>query len=150
MSKDDVRRDMKEDEGDPHVKHARRHLHRELVASGALAAVRSASVLVANPTHVAAALRYDGDGEAPRVVAKGLDRIALRLRREAEHARVPVVENRTLARALYDVDLDGPIPDELYTAVAEVLVALDAIADRARREGPIRLALLAGLLVPVF
>lgn len=134
MSKDEVRRDLKEDEGDPHVKHARRHLHRELAASVTLAAVRSASVVVANPTHVAAALRYDGDGEAPRVVAKGIDRAALRIRRMAELAGVPVVENRELARVLHRVDLDAPVPESLYEAVAAVLVALEAVAGRPHAE----------------
>jgi flagellar biosynthetic protein FlhB len=86
-------------------------------------AVPKADVVITNPTHYAVALRYDRDAmEAPVVVAKGLDRVALKIREIAEANRVPIVENPPLARALHaTVELDDPVPPEHYKAVAEII-----------------------------
>jgi flagellar biosynthesis protein FlhB len=124
MTKDDVRRDVKEDEGDPLIRSARRRLHRELVAGPMLAAVRSASVVVVNPTHLATALAYEPHDDAPRLVAKGAGRVARRIRREAERAGIPIVQNAPLARTLFRVELDDEVPEALYAAVVEVFVTI--------------------------
>ena len=127
MTKDEVRRDHREDEGDPHVKSARRQAHREIAAERMVAAAREASFVAVNPTRLAVALRYDGDSDAaPRVVAKGTGRLALRIRRAAEGAGVRVVRDRPLARALYLVPVEAEIPEALYTAVAEVLAWIES------------------------
>lgn len=122
MTRDEVRRDQREEEGDPHLKSARRQAHRELAVRRMLVAARGASVVVANPTHVAAALRYDeGSDDAPRVVAKGTGRVARRIRRAAEQSGVRVIHDRPLARALARVEVGEAIPEALYEAVAEIL-----------------------------
>jgi flagellar biosynthesis protein FlhB len=107
----------------------RQALHAEMMKS-----VRTADVVVTNPTHFAVALKYDGDTmAAPAVVAKGQDFLALRIRDEAKEAGVPVLENPPLARALFKlVKLGHPIPPELYVAVAEVLAFVFRL--RAERE----------------
>ena len=100
MTHDEAKQEHKESEGDPHVKGQRRRRARELARGRMLADVPHASVVVTNPTHYAVALRYDADaGGAPRVVAKGADLVALRIREIARDARVPVLESPPLARA---------------------------------------------------
>ena len=129
MSKDDVKREHKDSEGDPMVRSQRRRRQMELSRNRMLHDVAGADVVVTNPTHFAVALRYtDGDG-APRVVAKGVDRMALRIRREAYRNGVPVTEDRPLARALYRrCKIGQHVPAALYEAVAVVL----AVAYRRR------------------
>jgi flagellar biosynthetic protein FlhB len=99
-----------------------------------LADVPSADVVVVNPTHFAVALRYDGKRPAPEVVAKGVDHLAAQIRKAAEEHDVPILSNPPLARALYrDVELGQMIPEELFTAVAEVLAFVFRTAGRHRR-----------------
>ncbi len=123
MSKHEVKREYKEAEGDPQQKRERERVHREVVAHGVLEAVRDADVLVVNPTHLAVALHYDGDGEldAPEVSAKGRDELAQRMIRAAEEAGVPVMRDMPLARALFELEVGVEIPERLYDAVAIVL-----------------------------
>lgn len=123
MSKDEVKREYKESEGDPHIKGKRKQLAHELAMSDGGAAARKGTALVVNPTHFAVVLHYKaGETPLPTVTAKGQNAIAAFLRREAEEAGVPVFRNVTLARALYaDAALYEPVPDELFDAVAEVL-----------------------------
>jgi flagellar biosynthetic protein FlhB len=100
-----------------------------------LAAVATADVVIANPTHYAVALRYDGTVPAPQVVAKGVDYVALAIRRTADEHGVPIVTDPPLARALYrEVDLDAVIPEEFFAAVAEVLAFVFRTAGRRRRK----------------
>jgi type III secretion protein U len=123
MSKDEVRREHKEAEGDPQQKAARERAYQELLAQATIAGVRTASVVVVNPTHLACALRYDekeGD-EAPVVVASGEGDLAQRIVRAAEEAGVPVVRDVPLARALVELQVGDVIPEALYEAVAEIL-----------------------------
>jgi flagellar biosynthesis protein FlhB len=122
MSRQDIRQEMKNSEGDPMVRSRRRAAHAKLSRNALLAGVDDATVVVVNPTHVAVALRYrDGDG-APVVVAKGGDEVARRIRERALEQRVPVLEARPLARVLFDtVDIGEHIPGELFEAVAVVL-----------------------------
>jgi flagellar biosynthetic protein FlhB len=123
MSKEDVRQEFKESEGDPMVKARIRQLQRQAARRRMMAEVPKADVIVTNPTHYAVALRYsEGDMAAPRVVAKGMGEIAARIRELAQENRVPMLEAPPLARALYrHVELGQEIPAALYTAVAEVL-----------------------------
>jgi flagellar biosynthetic protein FlhB len=123
MSKEEVRRENRETEGDPHVKAAIRSQQREMARRRMMADVPKADVIVTNPTHYAVALRYDDSAmRAPRVVAKGADAVAAKIRELGEAHRVPVLESPPLARALYrHAELGDEIPAALYTAVAEVL-----------------------------
>jgi flagellar biosynthesis protein FlhB len=122
MSKDEVRREYRESEGDPELKAARRRAHREVLVSQQLHAVKSASVVIVNPTHLATALRYDQEQEgAPEVVAQGQGDVARRILDAARAYGVPVIRNVPLARALQELEVGSEIPELLYEAVAEVL-----------------------------
>jgi flagellar biosynthetic protein FlhB len=127
MSKQEVKDEQKQQEGDPQVKGEVRKRMRQAARRRMMQQVPRATVVITNPTHFAVALLYDRDGAAPApmVVAKGVDDVALRIRAIAEEHRVPIVENPPLARELFKVaDLGETIPPELYAAVAEILVAL--------------------------
>lgn len=123
MTKQEVKDEHKQTEGDPQIKARIRSLRRERARQRMMAAVPKATVVITNPTHYAVALTYELDKmEAPKLVAKGLDFLALRIRELAEANDVPIVENPPLARALYaSVDLDKEIPIEHYKAVAEII-----------------------------
>jgi type III secretion protein U len=123
MSRDEVRRELREDEGDPQHRLARRRRHRALLEAGPVG--RATCVLV-NPTRVAVALRHErGGGEAPRVVAKGSGAAARRIRSQARRAGVPIVEDLPLARALHRlVEVGDEIPEPLFDAAATVLAHL--------------------------
>lgn len=123
MTKEEVRQESKETEGDPMVKGRIRTLQREAARRRMMSAVPTADVVVTNPTHYAVALKYSESGmKAPIVVAKGSHLLALRIREIAEENRVPILEAPPLARALHKhAELGDSIPEALYTAVAEVL-----------------------------
>ena len=122
MTREDVKREHKESEGDPHHKSQRKAVHRQLAAGGPARGVRTASVVVVNPTHLAVALRYaTRECEAPYLVAKGREADALALRREAERLGITVVRDVSLARGLIHYDVGEEIPEELYQAAAVVL-----------------------------
>ncbi len=122
MTREEMEEERKSDEGHPEVKAKMRQLGMARVRKRMMAAVPQATVVIANPTHFAVALRYENGMDAPVCIAKGVDFLALRIRALAEDNRVPVIENPPLARALYaSVDLDQPIPVEHYRAVAEVI-----------------------------
>jgi flagellar biosynthesis protein FlhB len=123
MSPEEVRREYKEQEGDPLVKAQRKALHQELTMVQIAAEVRVADAVVANPTHLAVALRYDRDTmAAPRVTAKGGGEVAAEMLRVARAHEVPVVRDLPLAHALYEVREGRSVPEELFEAVAEVLI----------------------------
>lgn len=122
MTKHEVKQEHKQDEGDPQIKQARRQRMRELSRNRMLAEVPKADVVVTNPTHLAVALRYSPDEPAPRVVAKGADHLAQKIRSIAYRHGVTVTEDKALARALYrQCKLDQFVPAALYEAVAVVL-----------------------------
>ncbi len=123
MSHQEVKQEYKEAEGDPHVKAQRRARQREMAHRNSVGAVPKADLVVMNPTHYAVAIRYDDASmNAPRVVAKGADLIAMKIRDVAKAHNVPVLQSPMLARALYaHAELDGEVPSALYTAVAQVL-----------------------------
>ncbi len=123
MSLEEVKREHKENEGDPHIKGRRRQRQREIAMRMSVGRVPKADLVVMNPTHYAVALQYDdATMAAPRVIAKGADLIALKIRDMAKAHDVPVLQSPMLARALYaHTEIDGEIPSALYTAVAQVL-----------------------------
>lgn len=122
MTREEAKQERKSDEGHPEIKARMRRIGTQRVRKRMMAAVPQATVVIANPTHFAVALRYETGMDAPVCIAKGLDHLALRIRSLAEDNRVPVIENPPLARALYaSVDLDQPIPVEHYRAVAEII-----------------------------
>jgi flagellar biosynthetic protein FlhB len=122
MSRHDITEEQKETEGDPRIKARVRQIRVFRARRRMLAAVPKATVVITNPTHYAIALTYDRTRHAaPRVVAKGVDTLAIRIREVAEANRVPVVANPPLARALYRVEVDTDIPAEHYQAVAEII-----------------------------
>ncbi|WP_310312197.1 type III secretion system export apparatus subunit SctU [Paraburkholderia terricola] len=134
MSKDEVKRENKNSEGDPHIKGQRRKLAREFASSDQQQPVKNASVVVVNPTHYAVALRYvPAESGLPRVIAKGVDAEARVIREEAARRGIPIVGNPPLARALYRVALEDAIPEPLFDAVASVLAWVESIG--GRRDG---------------
>ena len=142
MTKEEVKEDFKQSEGDPHVKARQRQLRVERARRRMMQAVPEATVVVMNPTHYAVALKYDtGVAAAPLCVAKGLDTLALRIREVAEAAGVPVLEDPPLARALYaTVEVDEVIPPAHYEGVAKIIgfilsAGRDAAARRFRNGG---------------
>lgn len=122
MTKQEVKDESKDAEGNPEIKARQRAVMMAAAMRRIQTQVPKATVVITNPTHFAVALRYDEGTAAPICVAKGIDHLALRIREIAKGAGVTVVENPPLARALYrQVDLDKPIPPELFQAVAKVL-----------------------------
>ncbi len=123
MTKQEVKDEFKNQEGDPKVKSQQRHRMQQASMRRMMAAIPQADVVITNPTHFAVALAYEsGQGQAPVVVAKGADFLAGRIKEIAKEHSVEIVENKPLARMLYyNVDLGAEIPPELYQAVAEVL-----------------------------
>ncbi len=123
MTKDEVRREMKDSEGDPMLRARIRNLQRETAKKRMMSDVPGADVVVTNPTHLAVALKYDGNTmAAPRVVAKGAGHIATKIRELAAENGVPLMEDKPLARALYkSVEVGQEVPMDLYQAVAEIL-----------------------------
>jgi flagellar biosynthetic protein FlhB len=123
MSKQEVKEENKQAEGDPVIRARLRAIRMNRARKRMMAAVPKASVVITNPTHYAVALQYDmGDSGAPKVVAKGADLVAMKIREIAAEHDVPIVENPPLARALYaGVEIDREIPPEHYKAVAEII-----------------------------
>jgi flagellar biosynthetic protein FlhB len=122
MSLREMKEEFKQSEGDPHIKGRIRQLRQARMKKRMMAAVPKASVIITNPTHYSVALSYERGMAAPICVAKGQDRIALKIREVAGEHNIPIVENVPLARALYaTVDIDQEIPVEHYHAVAEII-----------------------------
>lgn len=123
MSKQELKDEYKQTEGDPHVRAKLRQLRQEKASARMMQAVPKADVIITNPTHYSLALQYDPDTmDAPVLIAKGVDELAMRIREAAKEHDIPLYENKPLARVLYDtVEIDQMIPAEHYKAVAEVI-----------------------------
>jgi type III secretion protein U len=129
MSKDEVKREHKDNEGNPEMKGERKRMAKEISREAPKRDVGSANVVVVNPVHYAVALRYDPtEFPLPVVIAKGLDEHALLLRRQATEAGVPIVANPPVARMLHKVPENGPIPEDLFEVVAAILRWVDGLA----------------------
>jgi flagellar biosynthetic protein FlhB len=121
MSRQELREEQKDSEGDPQLRARRRQLRESRARNRMMAAVPRAAVVITNPTHYAVALAYAGGDAAPQVVAKGVDEVAARIRAAAAAAGVPLVANPPLARALHRMEIGAEIPAEHYQAVAEII-----------------------------
>ncbi|MGP9764775.1 flagellar biosynthesis protein FlhB [Halomonas sp. AOP13-D3-9] len=139
MSQEEVKREHKESEGDPHVKARIRQQQQAMARGRMMSKVPEADVIITNPTHYAIALVYqEGSMGAPRLVAKGADAVAARIREIGEEAGVPRLQAAPLARALYHhVDLEAEVPTELYTAVAEVMAWAYRLKQVAQQGGEV-------------
>jgi flagellar biosynthetic protein FlhB len=136
MSKYEIQQEHKQSEGDPYMKAHRRSIQMSMSRNRMMAEVADADVLLVNPVHVAVALKYEAERGAPRVVAKGAGEVAARLRAAAEEARVPMVQDIPLARALHaSCDLGQEVPPQLFTAVARVLAFVMHLGARGVRGG---------------
>jgi flagellar biosynthetic protein FlhB len=137
MSQQEVKQEHKQNDGDPQMKGRRRQRQRELSQRNSISAVPRADLVVMNPTHYAVALQYDdATMNAPRVIAKGSDLIAMKIRDVAKANDIPVLQAPMLARALYaHAEIDGEIPSALYTAVAQVLAYVFQLKAAMRGKG---------------
>jgi flagellar biosynthesis protein FlhB len=135
MTKEEVKEERKQQDGDPIVKQRRRSLARDMARKRMMASVPRATLVIANPTHYAVALRYVREEDAaPIVVAKGADLLALRIRSIAEENGIPVFEDPPLARSMFaQVSVDSVIPPVFYKAVAELIQRVYATKNRSRR-----------------
>ncbi|WP_459478675.1 fused FliR family export protein/FlhB family type III secretion system protein [Clostridium saccharoperbutylacetonicum] len=127
MSKQEVKDEYKNAEGDPVIKGKIKQKQREVSMRRMMSSVPDATVVITNPTHLAIALKYEegNDMEAPKVVAKGADYVAFKIKNVAKENNVPIIENKPLARLMYDrVEIGEDIPKDMYQAVAEVLVVV--------------------------
>jgi flagellar biosynthetic protein FlhB len=133
MTKQEVKEEFKQTEGDPLVKARIRSIQRQMARRRMMEEVKKADVIITNPTHISIALRYDAATmAAPKVVAKGAEELAFRIREVAQAHGVPLVENKGLAQNLYkSVDIGGEIPSELYRAVAEILAYVYGLKGRS-------------------
>ncbi len=133
MSKQEVKDEMKQSEGDPQIKGKIKQKQRQMAMSRMMQEVPKADVIVTNPTHFAVALQYHKGMQAPLVIAKGQDFVAQKIKKLAREASVPIVENRPLARALFaSTNIGDAVPAELYQAVAEVLAYVYRLKHRVR------------------
>lgn len=131
MSREELREEAKESEGDPRIKARLRRIRESRARVRMLAAVPKAAVVVTNPTHYAAALAYEhGSSAAPRLVAKGMDSMAARIRAAAEEHGIPIVANPPLARALYRLEPDSEVPPEHWQAVANIIAYVWGLRQR--------------------
>lgn len=123
MSKQEIKEEYKQMEGDPQLKSKIKQKQREMSQKRMMQAVPDATVVITNPTHIAVAIKYkEGQMEAPILVAKGADNIAIKIKELAKNSDIPIIENKPLARLIYsEVELDENIPQEMYQAVAEIL-----------------------------
>jgi flagellar biosynthetic protein FlhB len=136
MTKQEVKEEMKRMEGDPQIKARRRQIAQQIAYNKLKQEVPTADVVVTNPTEFAVALKYDAQTmHAPRVVAKGRDHMAMRIREIAIANGVPILERKPLARALYRMcEVGQEIPEQFYSAVAEILAYVYELAGKARRK----------------
>ena len=126
MTKQEIKEEFKQAEGNPEIKGKIKQKQKEMARMRMMQAVPTATVIVTNPTHISIAIRYErGRDESPVVVAKGADNVAFKIREIAKEHKIPIIENKPLARLMYkEVEIDEQIPESMYKAVAEVLVAV--------------------------
>ncbi|MCE9625713.1 MAG: EscU/YscU/HrcU family type III secretion system export apparatus switch protein [Deltaproteobacteria bacterium] len=135
MTKDEVKREYKQDEGDPHIKGHRKQMHREFAFGDAKAAVKQSDVVVANSVHVAVAMKYDRETMvAPEIMIKGQRAFAEMIKQVATDEGIPIMRNIPLAWALFEMEEGAEIPEELYNSVAEVLAYVYRMKEAKKRQ----------------
>lgn len=133
MTKEEVKREYKEDEGDPLIKSMRKHLYQEMVMSDVKQAVKKSDVVVVNPTELAIAIRYDDKTMvAPQIMAKGQRLFADQIREYAREFNIPIMRNVPLAWALIELDIGDEVPENLYQAMAEMLIIVYKMKDESK------------------
>ena len=137
MTKEEIKEEYKQMEGDPQIKSKIKQKQREMSRRRMIDSVGDATVVITNPTHLAVAIKYEeGKMEAPQVVAKGADLLALKIKEKARESDVPIIENKPLARMIYEqVEIDKFIPQEMYQAVAEILAMVYKLDKKKRAKG---------------
>jgi flagellar biosynthetic protein FlhB len=149
MTKQEVKEEYRNSEGDPHMKAKLKSMRRMFSQNSMIAAAGQADVLVVNPTHFAVAVKYERDVGVPVVVARGSDKVALRMREIARESSVPIVEEKPLARALYwTCDVGDTIPRELFEGVARVLAFVYALSPTSARADSYRLPVSVESTIP--
>lgn len=136
MSKQEIKDEFKEMEGNMQLKQARQQRHRQLAMSQMMGNIPDSTVVITNPTHLAVVLRYDTTvDKAPIVTAKGADYIAKKIREIAKENKIPIMENKELARAMYkQVEIGEQVPVELYKAIAEILAIVYQMKEKNKRK----------------
>lgn len=131
MTKQELKEEFKEMEGDPYIKAQIRSIQQEMARKRMMAEVPSADVVVTNPTHISVALRYSsGEMDAPVIVAAGTNFIAMKIREIAREHDIPIVENPPVARLLHKLDIGSPIPEDMFRAVAEILAHVYSLKNK--------------------
>ena len=135
MTKQEVKEEYKQSEGDPQIKGKIKQKQKEMSRRRMMESVGDATVVITNPTHLAVAILYEeGNTKAPKVIAKGADLLALKIKEKAKENKVPIIENKPLARMIYEqVDIDNDIPQEMYQAVAEILAMVYKLENGKKR-----------------
>jgi len=134
MTKEEIKEEYKQMEGDPQIKSKIKQKQREMSRRRMIDSVGDATVVITNPTHLAVAIKYEeGNMEAPQVVAKGADLLAMKIKEKARESDVPIIENKPLARMIYEqVEIDKYIPQDMYQAVAEILAMVYKLDKKKR------------------
>lgn len=131
MTKQEVKEENKETEGDPQIKARVRSMQQQMARKRMMAEVPKADVIITNPTHLSVAVSYQsGKMDAPRILAKGADHLAFRIREIARENKIPVLENKPVARALYKLEVGASVPEEMFKAVAEILAYVYSLKKR--------------------
>jgi flagellar biosynthetic protein FlhB len=133
MTKQEVKEEFKEMEGDPYIKSQIRRIQQEMARKRMMAEVPEADVVITNPTHLSIAIKYDtATMDAPVIIAKGADHVAMKIREIARENEIPLIENPPVARLLHSVDLGAVIPEEMFKAVAEILAHVYSLKGKAK------------------
>jgi flagellar biosynthetic protein FlhB len=135
MTKQEIKEEYKQMEGDPKIKQKRQQIQRQMSMARTMQSVEASTVLITNPTHIAIALRYEqGKDDAPVVMAKGLDYKAMKMKEKAKEHKIPVIENKPLARSMYyKVEPGSAVPIEMYQAVAEILALVFTMNQKKKK-----------------
>lgn len=134
MTKQEVKEEFKEMEGDPYIKSQIRRIQQEMAQKRMMADVPDADVIITNPTHLSVAIKYDPDTmDSPKILAKGADHVAMRIREIARENEIPLVENPPVARLLHKLDLGASVPEEMFKAVAEILAHVYSLKNSAKQ-----------------
>jgi flagellar biosynthetic protein FlhB len=133
MTKQEVKEEYKESEGDPHIKAQIRSIQQEMARKRMMAEVPKADVIITNPTHISIAIRYDSkEMAAPIIIAKGADLVAMKIREIARNHDIPIIENPPVARLLHKLDIGEHIPEDLFKVVAEILAHVYSLTPQKR------------------